>query len=355
MNELETYLQGLNEEQIAEFERINDIYTATTGMELGEELERVLESIYADAEAIGSAFHMASIRVVQLISIFQRGARTEGFRRFGPTMKLLEERWHELPEEIAAPFAAVVLQPLDVMIDDPAVPREAIEGYLDQLQTASRRAGHGEPEAALARAYWHAHTGEREACEEWTDRWLTADAPWWPPEAPRTINLTGQLLGGFDPQAALDNFDRSLPAIAGRRPYVMSALVERAGYLALCGRTAEAWRELMAVLREDGLDETVESCPAWAILRASDAAPLQSEDDAVPGALEILKATEESVETDSWDAIENTAAVARFHLVRGDEGAAAAPADQARSLARAYDGRNGNEHHTELLQRRWLK
>ena len=222
------------------------------------------------------------------------------------------------------------------------------------MAAASRRSGHGKAEAALARAYWHAHTGEREACEEWTDRWLTADALWWPPEASRTINLTACMLGGFDPQAALDHFDRSLPVIVGKRPYVMSTLVERAGFLAVLGRTAEAWGELAAVLREDGLDETVESCPAWAILRASEAAPLQSEDETVPGALEILESTEGAIEPESWSTVEDTAAVARFHLVRGDEDAAAGPADRARSLARAYDARNGSGHLTELLEHRWL-
>ncbi|GAB3992214.1 hypothetical protein GCM10029992_00610 [Glycomyces albus] len=181
---MDTYLQSLNDEQIAEFGRINDLYLAAMAMEQGENQERMLEAVYADAEAIDSALHMASIRVMQLISIFQRGAHSEGFRRFGPTMKLLDERWHELPDELAEPLAAVVLQPLDVLVDDPAVPRETVEGYLDQLETASRRAGHGEAEAALARAYWHAHAGRREACEEWTDRWLTADSNWWPLRLP---------------------------------------------------------------------------------------------------------------------------------------------------------------------------
>lgn len=354
MDALSQYLDSLNEEQLAEFERINDIYLAAMAMELGEEQERVLEAVYADAEVIDSGVHMTSIRVAQLISVFQRGAHAEGFRRFGPTMKLLDERWRELPDELAEALAAVVLQPLAVMVDDPKVPRQAIEGYLDQLETASRRAGHGEAEAALARAFWHAHAGEREACEEWTDRWLTAGSNWWPPEAPRTIGLTSSMLGGFDPRAALDGLDRSLPAIAGRRPYVLSVLVEHAGFLALCGRAEEAWSELTAVLREDGLDQTVQSCPVWAIVRTIDAAPLEAPDSSVPGAHEILKAAENAIETDSWSAVEDTAAVARFQLLRGDREIGTGLADHARSLANAYDGRNGNAHQRELLEQRWL-
>ncbi|GAB3992217.1 hypothetical protein GCM10029992_00620 [Glycomyces albus] len=174
------------------------------------------------------------------------------------------------------------------------------------------------------------------------------------PEAPRTITLTSTLLGEFDPQAALDNLDRSLPTMTGRRPYVMSALVEHAGYLALCGRTAEAWRELMAVLREDGLDETVDCCPVWAIVRACDAAPLTAADGPVPGAREIVAAAENGIETDSWSAVEDTAAAARFHLLRGDTAVGAELADRARDFADAYDSRNGNAHHRTLVEHRWL-
>ncbi|WP_406689427.1 hypothetical protein REH65_25505 [Saccharopolyspora sp. ID03-671] len=347
MNEFDEYLARLSEDEVAELERVNDNYLAAAAMEPGPEQERILDALYADAARLDSALHMVSARMFQLFSVFERGAHAEGFRLFVPTMELLKQRRHEIPESTAEAMSAMVVQPLSAMLDDPAVPRATVEGFLNQLDHETRRSGHGAPELAVARAYWHAHTGERDAAEDWMDRWLAEGSDWWAPEKTMTIGLMSAITGAFDAAEALRELDVRVPGMVGAPHRIMTIEVDRAGYLAVCGKTDDAWEALTAAIDGQELDAVARRCAVWAMVRATDGAP-------IPGAREIVDVAEENLDLTTLDAIEDLAAVARFHLLRGDSAHGERRRAEARERARAYDARNGTGHHSALLERRWF-
>lgn len=352
MNAFDEYLARLNDDEIAELERVNDNYLAAAAMEPGIEQEKILDVLYAEAAQLDSALHMVSARMFQLFSVFQRGAHAEGFRLFVPTMELLKQRRHEIPESGAESMSSMVLQPLSAMLDDPAVPRATVEGFLNQLEQETRRTGHGAAELAVARAFWHAHTGERDAAEDWTDRWLADGSNWWAPEKPMTIGLISAIIGTFDAGEALRELDLRVPGMVGAPHRVMTIRVDRAGYLAVCGEVDDAWQALTAAIGGQELDAVARRCAGWALVRATDGEPADLGDS--PSAQEIVAAAEENIDTTASDAVEDLAAVARFHLLRGDRARGEQRRAEAYERARAYDVRNGTGHHAALLDRRWF-
>jgi hypothetical protein len=353
MNAFDEYLERLSDDEIAELERVNDNYIAAAAMEPGIEQEKILDALYADAAKLDSALHMVLARMFQLFSVFQRGAHAEGFRLFVPTMELLKQRRHEIPENATESMSSMVFQPLSVLLDDPAVPRATVEGFLNQLEQETRSTGHGAAELAVARAYWHAHTGERDAAEDWMDRWLADGSNWWAPEKTMTIGLMSAIIGTFDAGEALRELDLRVPGMVGAPHRVMNIRVDRAGYLAVCGKHDDAWQALTAAIDGQELDAVAERCALWAVVRAADGAPENSGDDS-PGAREIVAAAEENIDTTSLDAVEDVAAVARFHLLRGDRARGERRRAEAYERARAYDVRNGTGHHAALLDHRWF-
>lgn len=352
MNAFDEYLARLSDDEIAELERVNDNYVAAAGMKPGIEQEKILDALYTDAAKLDSALHMVSARMFQLFSVFQRGANAEGFRLFVPTMELLKQRRHEIPESAAESMSSMVLQPLSVMLDDPAVPRATVEAFLDQLEQETRRTGYGAAELAVARAYWHAHTGERDAAEDWADRWLADGSDWWAPEKTMTIGLMSAILGTFDAGEALRELDVRVPGMVGAPHRVMTIRVDRAGYLALCGEADDAWQALTEAIGGQELDAVGQRCAGWALVRATDGEPADLGDS--PSAREIVDVAEENIDTTSLDSVEDLAAVARFHLLRGDRAHGERRRAEARERARAYDTRNGTRHHSALLDHRWF-
>lgn len=352
MNAFDEYIARFSEDEIAELERVNDNYVAAVAMEPGIEQEKILDALYTDAAKLDSALHMVLARMFQLFSVFQRGAHAEGFRLFVPTMELLKQRRHEIPESATESMSSMVFQPLSVLLDDPAVPRTTVEGFLNQLEQETLRTGHGAAELAVARAYWHAHTGERDAAEDWTDRWLADGSHWWAPEKTMTIGLLSAIIGTFDAGEALRELDLRVPGMVGPPHRVMSIRVDRAGYLAVCGKHDDAWQALTAAIDGQELDAVAERCALWAMVRAADGAPADL--GGSPNAREIVAAAEENIDTTSLDAVEDVAAVARFHLLRGDRTRGERRRAEAYERARAYDVRNGTGHHAALLDRRWF-
>lgn len=354
MTTFDDYVAGLDEDDFAELERLNDAVSAAARMPPGPDTERVLEALHADATAIDSALHMVYSRMVHVMSLFDRGATADAFRLFVPMMALFEERRHEIWDDFAETLATIVLKPLDVMIDDPEVPRGAIEAFLDQLESEVRRTGQGDVNLAVARAYWFSHVGEREACEEWTDRWLTDGSEFWSHRKTTTIGLLGAVLAAFDEHEALEHLDLRTPDMIGRPYAVTSILVERAGLQAICGRPEDGWAGLAGVLEEEGLEAVAASAPVASLVRAADHAPLDAASATVPGARAIVEAATEHVGSGTIDAVADTAALARFHLLRGSGSTGLRLAGEARDLARAYDARNGTGQHAALLECRWF-
>ncbi|MFD0556163.1 hypothetical protein FB566_1397 [Stackebrandtia endophytica] len=350
-------LDDMSEEKLAEYERVTDNFTAAGGMEEGPEQDAALEAVYQDAKAIDLVMLMAGARCYQVISLFNRREYAQGLRHFVPTMDLVAERGDEIPDPLRTALETLVLAPLDAMVDNPDIPRTTIEAFLGQLETESRSRPAAATNYAFARAFWHSHTGERSAFEDWFDRWATSASDWWSQNKTMTISITGALLDVFDPQEALAHLERRSPTMVGDPDDRRDVLVTLAGTRSMCGNPDQAWKEyrqLLMEMNESELPELVERARTRSLVCAAVAAPWDSDDPAVSTALHLIESAERAQKLDTADAIEDTAALAEHHLRRGDTAAGTRWRSVAEERARAFDARNGNTFWSTRLATRWF-
>jgi len=350
-------LDSMSEDKLAEYERVADSFTAAGRMKEGPDQEAAMDAIYQDAKALDSVMLMAGARCYQVISLFSRDEYSQGLQYFVPTMDLVAERGDEIPDSIRAALETLVVAPLDAMMDDPAIPRTTIEAYLDQLAVASRARPAAATNHALARAIWYSHTGERPLFEDWFDRWVTSGSDWWRPNKTTSIIITSAMLAAFDPQEALDHLERRTPTMIGDADDRRVLLVNMACWTSVCGRSDRAWEQYRRILAEtDRSDfaELVDRGSARALVRAAEAAPWDSTDDTVSAARSLIEAAEDALATDTCDVIEDAAALARYHLLRGDAATSARWRTFAEERAGVYDARNGTDHWSTVLATRWF-
>lgn len=351
------YAESVADEDVDEMVRINDNLIAAFEMDEGPAQEQVLDAVYQDAERLDSVFHMAAARSAALVSMFQRGEYREGLRMFVQAQHLIGNRGDELPDGVLEALKVIVLQPLDSMATNPSFSRATIEGFLDQLESEVQAGKAGRAEHALCRAYWHAHTGERDLFDPWFDRWLTGGSDWWASYKTNTIGMASEMLGGFDPAAALDYLERTTPTMQGKPERKVELLIDLAGWRALCGKPYEA-RDLLVQLFRDPdvppIAELGDNVAAWALLRAADEIPLDSPVPDLPGARQIAEVAVERTQADEISYVHDTAALARFYHRRNAPAEVAKWRPLAEERARAYDARNGNNHHVIIQNTRWL-
>ena len=360
MSGFDDYLNSLSESEIAEYSRVSDNFHAACEMEEdGPKQEAALEAVYRDAKALNSAMIMAGARWWQVVSLLQRGEFAEGFRLFVPAMEFVTERANEIPETMREPMETLVLMPLVAMTDDPNVPRATIEAYLDHLEVEVK-AGRGGARAnlALARAAWHAHTGERSRFDGWFDQWVTGGAGWWDPQKSTTVLLTSALLSAFDPADALEYLDRREATMVGSEASRRTVTINRAGWTTLCGQPEKAWQQYRQTLKDTDrseFDDIVSDVDEFAVICASEAAPWDStDDDTVSKARFLLDAVEKATES-KVDAIEAAAALARHYRLRNDPATGQRWQSIAYERARLFDARNETDHWTTTLTTRWFQ
>lgn len=359
MTTFEDYLAALSESDLAEYGRIVDRYLAATAVAPGPERERLMDAVHDAARAIECVLLMAAARMQQMLSLRDRDAHAEMFALFAPTMALAAERGSEIPERQRAALESFPVAALQVLVDDPAVPRATVEEFLDDFARQTRSGGPGYANLALARALWHAHTGERDTFEGWFDRWLTSGSTWWRADAYLSVGLTAMMLGCFDPADALDHLRRRTPTMTGSPDDHHVLGVDIAGWLAACGDPAGAWQQLRAVL---AAPDACDLAPLAGrlelrhLLRAAETAPEERTPDGspVPGRGAIVAVAAAALDPGSAAVVEDSAALARHHVLRGDRDGARRWRERAEERAAAYDRRNGTGHHARLLGERWF-
>lgn len=350
------YFASLSEAQVFELERLYDQFQAAGRMDDGPAKDRLLQTIDKAAQGLDSAELMAASRTLLIVAAFERNAYAEMFELFVPTMDLVADRGDEISEHIRVPLETLVVGVLGTLVDDPTVSRATIEDFLGQLEKEAKSGRASGPNLALARAYWYSHTGERDAFDEWFDRWVTSGSTWWRPEMSRTINLTATMLGAFDPHEALDHLVRRVPTLVGDPEDHRKAAVSIAGWHAICGDPETAWQQCRGLLTDRDTPEVatlVDEVYGDLLLRACEAAPNTS-DPREPDLAAIAAAVAAELDVDSTDVVEGAAALARHHLRRGDDAEGRRWRDLATERAAAFDRRNGTTQQSSLLATRWF-
>lgn len=357
MTTQDDYLASLTEAQIHELELLYDRFVSINREEDGPAKERMLQGIDVAAVALDCAELIAANRSMQVLSMLGRDAYAEAFQVFVPTMDLLADRGSEISDEIRTPLETMVVGVVGMLADDPQVPRATIEGFLEQLELQTRSGRASRANLALARAYWHSETGEREAFDDWFDRWVTSDSDWWRPEKYTVIRLTATMLGSFDPHEAVEHLERRIPAMVGKAWQHDELEVALAGGLALTGDTESAWRRLSAILADPGATDLAtlakEAFPAE-LVRATEAAPDVSPDPRIPDVATIAEQAAAEMDADSTDVVADAAALARHHVRRGNPAEGRRWRDLAEERAAAFDRRNGTDHCATQLATWWF-
>ena len=316
----------------------------------GTTSDALLDDALARADRISFPMPAVLSRLVKIGKTLETGRHRDAVSLYTTVLGIIARKGDRLPNELIETVYSMSMFAMAALTALPEASLAQMRRFIELIGRDLHRLGHTTPALPVLHAMYASEIGDRRAFDHWFQEWRLA-GPFKASTAGAELNLQATYLGIFDPAAALRLIDGDAPRLQLDEDDAIAAESTAAGLLPLLGHREEGCRRALDLFHRFGEKSVLEHGDAASLLRA-----LEPQPHLTGPAYARLREGLASVAPDGIPNLDDLAGVARYLWLRdpaSPEGHAFA--QQARSLAAAYDRRNGNGFQSFDLERRTLE